>query len=270
MRRLASALVVLVLAAASSARALDPGVASGHFAGDGAKLGFTHAVALSQDNTEGLLDHGPQIRLLLSQEDVPPDALYGIAFPPVRQMAQAGAVHGVLLEFSPTDKTTLYITVLSPPTEAGAFMHTLTLSSSNGVWKQLEVTATRASGGYDAGGDPDLAFTFSAPVFSDPVQADLKGADAQASEPMKVLIARAQAIGRGDLPAALALSAKGSRLRDIPPAALKQFAGEAAGMVKQFRAVKRVVVRRDTAVALLDAHSWANLVREDGAWKVAD
>ena len=76
-------------------------------------------------------------------------ALYVIAFPPVWQMAQAGAVHGVLLEFSPTDKTTLYVTVLSPPTEVGAFMHTLTLSSSKGVWKQIEMSATRASGADD-------------------------------------------------------------------------------------------------------------------------
>jgi len=270
MRRLAVLLAGLALAAGGPARALDPGAASGHYTGDGAKLSFTHAVALSQDNAEGLLDHGPQVRVLLSQEEVAPEALHGIAFPPVRRMAAAGAVHGVLLEFSPADRTTLYVTVLSPPTEAGAFMHTLTLSHTGGVWKQLEVSTTRASGGYDAGGEPDLAFSFSAPVFTDPVQADLKGAEAQASEPMKVLIARAQAIGRGDIPAALALSAKDSRLRDIPPAALRKFGGEAAGMVKQFRTAQRVVVRRDTAVAILDAHSWANLVREDGAWKVAD
>jgi hypothetical protein len=270
MRALAAGLAALVLAAASPALALDPGVASGHYAGDGAKLSFTHAVALSQDDTEGLLDHGPLVRVLLSQEDVPASALLGIAFPPVRQMARSGAVHGVLLEFNPADKTTLSVTVLSPPTEPGAFMHTLSLSRSTGLWKQLDVNAATASGDYDGGGDPDLVFHFSAPVATDPVQADLKGAEAQASEPVKLIIQRAQAIGRGDLAAALALSSKGSSLRDAPPEALKGAAPEAAQMVKQYKAAKRVVIRRDTANVILDGHTWASLVREDGVWKVAD
>jgi hypothetical protein len=87
MRALAAALAGLALVAAAPALALDPGTAAGHYNGDGAKLGFTHAIALAQDDAEGLLDHGPQVRVLLSQEDVPPAALYGIAFPPVRQMA---------------------------------------------------------------------------------------------------------------------------------------------------------------------------------------
>ena len=110
---LAAGVAALALLTAGPAFALDPGVASGHYAGDGTRLSFAHAVALSQDDTEGFLDHGPQLRVLLSQEDVPVSALYGIAFPPVRRMAQAGQVHGVLLEFSPKDKTSVQVTVLA-------------------------------------------------------------------------------------------------------------------------------------------------------------
>ena len=270
MRALAVAIAALALAAAGPALAIDPGVASGHYAGDGVKLSFAHAVAFAQDNAEGLLDHGPQVRVLLSQEDVPVAALYGIAFPPVRQMARAGQVHGVLLEFSPTDKTALYVTVLSPPSEPGAMIPMLSLSRTSGVWKKLDVSATRAAGDYDGAGEPDLAFSFSAPVFTDAVQSDLKGPEAQASEPVRLLIARAQALARGDLAGAKAMSAKGSMIQDMPAAALKQASAEIPNIIKQYRAAKRVVIRRETASVLLDAHSWASFVREDGVWKIAD
>jgi hypothetical protein len=270
MRALAGTIAGLAIAASGPALALDPGTASGHYNGDGAKLIFSHAIAFAQDDTEGLLDHGPQVRVLLSQEDVPIAALYGIAFPPVRKMAQAGQVHGVLLEFSPSDKTMMQVTVLSPPTEPGAFVHSLSLTKTSGLWKKVDVSATRASGDYDGAGDPDLAFTFSAPVFIDPVQSDLKGAEAQGSEQVKLLIARAQSMARGDLAAAKAMSVKGSMINDMPPAMLKQAAAEIPAVIKQYRAAKRVVIRKETANVILSEHSWASFVREDGVWKIAD
>jgi hypothetical protein len=179
-------------------------------------------------------------------------------------------VHGVLLEFSPSDKTALQVTVLSPPAGQGEFMHSLSLSHSSGLWKSLDVSATRAAGAYDGGGDPDLAFTFSAPVFTDPVVSDLKGADAQASEPVKLLIARAQSIAKGDLAAAKAVSAKSSMLQQATPQMLKAAGGEVAAVIKQYRAAKRVVIRKETANVILGDHQWASLIREDGVWKIAD
>jgi hypothetical protein len=266
----AAGLAALALATAGSALALDPGVASGHYAGDGTKLAFTHAVALNQDDAEGFLDHGPQVRVLLSQEDVPVAALYGIAFPPVRQMARTGAVHGVLLEFSPKDKTVLQVTVLAQSGEAGAFMHSLSLSRNTGLWKTLTASDTRVAGDYDGAGEPDLAFSFSAPVFTDAVVSDLKGPEAVASEPVKLLITRAQLLAKGDLAGAKAISAKGSQIQDISPEMLKMASSQIAGVLKQYRAAKRVVIRHETAAVVLDAHSWASLIREDGVWKVAD
>ena len=260
----------LALGLGSGALAQAPATASGHYTGDGAKLSFAHAVVLGQDDAEGLLDHGPQVRVLLSQEEVPVAALYGIAFPPVRRLAQAGQVHGVLLEFSPTDKTAMQVTVLSPPAETGEFLHSLSLSKSGGLWKSLDASTARVAGAYDGGGEPDLVFEFAAPVQTDPVQADLKGPEAQASEPVKLLIARAQAMARGDLAAAKAMSAKTSQIQEIPPAMLKQASAEIPSVIKQYRAAKRVVIRRETANVVLDAHSWASLIREDGVWKIAD
>jgi len=269
-RALAVGIAILALAAAGPALALDPGTVTGHYTGDGTQLAFTHAIALAQDDAEGFLDHGPQIRVLLSQEDVPVSALYGIAFPPVRQMARAGAVHGVLLEFSPKDKTVLQVTVLARSGEAGEFFHSLSLSRNTGLWKKLDASDTRVSGDYDGAGEPDLVFSFSAPVFTDAVVSDLKGPEAAASEPVKLLITRAQLLQKGDLAGAKAISAKGSQIQDATPEMLKMVTPQIGQVLKQYRAAKRVVIRRETAAVVLDAHTWASLIREDGVWKVAD
>ena len=256
--------------AAGPALALDPGTASGHYSHEGVKLAFSHAVAISQDNTEGLLDDGPQVRVVLSDVEVPPAALYGVVFPPVMGMARKDAVHGVMIEFSPSDPKAMHVTVLSKPQELGASLTNVSMSNSQGVFKKLVVNATRVVGDYDGGSDDDFRFSFSAPVFTDPVQADLRGPAAQGSEQVRVLIARAEAIGRGDLPGALVLSSQGSGLHGIPPEMVKQAAKEAPAMIKQIKAIKRVVVRQNTAVALLGEGSWSSLVLENGAWKVAD
>lgn len=266
-------LAALVLICAPAAHALDAGTASGHYVREGQRFEFTHAIALSQDNAEGLLDNGPQVRILLSDKDVPIQALHGIAFPPVRAMAREGAVRGLLLEFDPADRTTLRITVLAKPDDPSEFAPNLSLTNSEGLWKRLDASPTRIAGDYQSTDhDRDMAFSFSAPVFTDAVQADLNGAAAQSSEQVRVLIGRAEAIGRGDLPAALALSSKASAqaLSAMPAQVLKDARGSMAPFVKELKTIKRVVIRRETAVALMSEGSWSSLVLEDGAWKVAD
>ena len=41
-------------------------------------------------------------------------------------------------------------------------------------------------------------------------------------------------------------------------------------MLRQLKAAKRVVVRRETAAVLVGDGSWFSLVRVGGAWKAAD
>jgi hypothetical protein len=269
---LRSGLVALLLFWATPSLALDPATASGHYVGDEGRIEFSHALALSQDNAEGLLDHGPQIRVLLSDKDVPVAALAGIAFPPVRAMARNGELRGLLLEFNPADRMTLSIGVLAKPDDPQQTLATLSLANTNGVWRRLDVSPTRIVGEYQPSENRDLAFSFSAPVFTDPVTADLKGAEAQKSEQMRVLIARAEALGRGDTAAALALSSHqaAAALSAVPPEMLKQAAPSMGDLVKELKAVTRVVVRRDSAVAIMSEGGWSSLVLEDGAWKVAD
>ena len=210
------------------------------------------------------------MRVVLSDVEVPIAALYGIAFPPVTVLARTQSVRGVMLEFAPKAPTAMHVTVLSKPQETGASLTNLSLSNSQGIFKRLEAGAARVSGAYDGDDHADFKFTFSAPVFTDPVQADLRGPDAQKSEQIRVAIARAQALGRGDLPAAAALSPQGSDIKSLPPQVLKQIAQATPQMIKELKAVKRVVVRQSTAVALQGDGSWTTLVLENGAWKVAD
>ena len=272
MKPIQGALAALTLLFAAPAWAADPASASGHYDRDATHIVLSHAVALDQDNTEGMLDHGPQVRVLLADREVPVDALYGIVFPPVRAMASRGEVRGLLLEFDPADRTSLHVTILDKPAQAGDLLTSLSLSDSTGLWRSLTRTPGRIAGDFQAKDGADVVFSFSVPLATDPVVADLKGAQAQSSDPVKALIGRATALSRGDLPAALALTARAARpdLAAIPPDELKQLSGQAAEMIAAIQAVQRVVVRQHTAAALMGEGSWSSLVFEDGGWKVAD
>jgi hypothetical protein len=265
-------LAFLLTVWAAPALALDPGISAGHFQRDGVRIDFSHAIALSQDNAEGLLDHPSQMRVLLSDKEVPLAALEGLAFPPVRAMARAGEVRGLLLEFDPADRSTLQVSILAKPADPNEFLPNLSLSNSEGLWKRLEASPTRIVGEYRPDEDNGLVFSFSAPVFTNAVVADLRGAEAQKSEQVRVLMARAEAIGRSDLPGTLALTAKSAQgeLRGLPPGAFKQVAVEMPGLIKALKSARRVVVRRETAAVLVAEGSWSSLVLEDGVWKVAD
>jgi hypothetical protein len=258
--------------AAAPAFALDPGMASGHYRKDGLDLSFRHSVALSQDNAEGVLDHPRQLRVLLSDTDVPVAALYGLIFPPVRAMARAGKVRGLLLEFDPADRESLQVTVLAKPDDPRFSLATISLSNSAGLWRRLEVNATRAVGELNPRDDGELAASFSAPVFSDDVQADLKGAAAQNTEQVRILVARAEAVARGDMPAALALCTEdaAAQLRALPPEVMTPAVKDMLGLIRQLKSARRVVVRRETAAVQVGTGDWASLRREGGAWKAAE
>ena len=257
--------------AAGPAFAIDPGVASGGYKDDEADIGFTHAIALERDNAEGLMDQAREIRVALTDREVLVSALYGQAFPPIWHMAMKGAVKGVLLKIDPDDRTAVLVTVLAPP-QPGYSLGTLSISNSEGVWKRLDVSATRVGGELSPDASEKLTVRFSAPIFRDAVVADLRGPAAAAAEPTKVVLARAEAIVRGDIAAAVALSteASGARLGDIPPEVATMLKRELPKLVARLKSVRRVVVREQTAVIFLGPGEYANAVRQDGAWKVAD
>ncbi|WP_337187772.1 hypothetical protein [Phenylobacterium sp.] len=256
--------------AAGRAFALDAGTATGRYGGEDG-FGFSHALALAVDNAEGFEDSENSLRVLLSDRPVPPSALCGLAFPPVWSMATKGELKGLLLRFDPADRESLVVTVLTAPEPGYSLMNT-TFSSSEGLWSRLEVSATRVVGELSPAVSDDMAFGFSAPVFTNPVEADLKGAAAAASEPVKVLRARAEALGRRDLDAVAALSTPSAAegLRQAPPEMMKQAPRFAAEMIRRLKSPRRVVIRRETAAVMLGPGEWASVSRIDGAWKAAN
>lgn len=261
----------LALSAGGPALALDVGMASGGYRDEDAAFEFRHALALDMDNAEGLSSRPRQIRLLLSDREVAPAALYGVTFPPVWTMAKAGSLKGLLLEFDPADRENLTATILSTP-EPGYSLGTLTQSDSSGLWARLELSPTRIVGELKAGVSEKMNFKFSAPVFTNPVVADLKGAAVATSEPVKVMIARAEALDRGDMATARALSTPtaGGGLSSLPPEMMKNLRGIATELTHRLKTAKRVVIRRETAVVIFGEGEWGNAARVDGVWKAAD
>ena len=257
--------------AARPAFAIDAGVASGRYNDEGVDFKVSHAIALAVDNAEGFLDHDKGLRGLLSDREVPVSAICGLAFPPVWGMARDGKLEGLLLRFDPADKTSLVATILTRP-EPGYSLATTTISNSEGVWSRLEVSPTRVAGELKSDASSRMVFEFSAPVFTNAVEADLRGPAALASDPVKVLIARAEAIGRGDFKGAAAFSTPdaASAFDNIPPEALKEAPRMAAEMLRELRRARRVVIRRETAAVMLGEGEWASVVKVNGAWKAAD
>lgn len=266
-----SVLAAVLALAGGPALAIDAGTASGRYRRDETEVAFSHALALSLDNAEGMLDRPRGMRVLLSDREVPVSAMLGLAFPPVWHMAKAGQVRGLLLSFDPADRTALNIVVLAPP-EPGFSLATLSISNSEGLWSRLEANPTRVVGELKPGAYDYMDLRFSAPVFNDEVQADLTGPAVQTSEPVKALLARADAIGRGDWGAAQALSteAAAANFRNLPPEMLKQARPMAAELTRRLKAARRVVVRRETAAVMVGEGEWASAVRVDGVWKAAD
>lgn len=260
----------VALAAARPALAIDPGKASGRYNHDGADFKLTHAIALAVDNAEGFSE-GPGLRVLLSDREVPISALYGLAFPSVWGMARDGKLEGLLLKIDPADKTGLVATILTKP-EPGYSLGTTTISNSEGLWTRLEASPTRVSGELKADASDAMVFEFSAPIFTNAVEADLTGAAAAASDPVQVLRARAEAIGKGDFQAAAAYSTHESAhtFEEIPPEIRKQAPKMAAYMLRQLKAPKRVVIRRATAAVMLGKGEWASVTKVDGVWKASD
>ncbi len=257
--------------AAAPAFAIDPGTASGYYKDDEVDVTFSHAVALEVDNTEGLLDSPKELRVLLSDTPQPVSVLYGQAFPPVWYLAKDGKVRGLLLTFDPSSREGLIMTVLAKP-EPGYSLANTSISNSGGLWERLEISPTRAVGELKFDASEKAQLRFSAPVFTNPVEADLKGAAAAASEPVKVLIARAEAIAKGDLAAAALLSteASGARLTDVPPEFKAMMAKELPKVIARLKSTKRVVIRRESAVVMLGPGEYATTLKVAGAWKASD
>src|SRR5262245_29242644 len=95
-----------------TASAIDPGIATGTLQVNEKKITLRHAYAHLRDNTEGLLDHPKELRVLLTDREVPPETLVGIAFLPVTELARQGKAQGLLFEMDPGNPNEVVMTLL--------------------------------------------------------------------------------------------------------------------------------------------------------------
>lgn len=265
--------------------AIDPGVAKGSLQVNEKKITLRHAYAHLHDNAEGALEKTERFRVLLTDREVPPDALHGIAFLPVMELARQGQAQGLLFEMDPDDPNNVVMTLLIPPSGPGRFLIRQTINvTGEELFKGWSLTNQRIAGAIERRGErepglsdfPAISYSvrFDAPVFNEPqVSADLKGKSAQDSPQVRLLTAKADAIAKGDLAAAQKTSTeRANRMNQAFLAGEKadSLANKVAELKKAIKKIQRVVERGDRAVAIIPGKQWFRFVREGGEWKSDD
>ena len=282
-------LLLAALSCAAPVHAIDPGTVQGSLRVNEKDIPLRHAYAHLHDNAEGLLDRPKELRILVTDREVPQESLIGIAFLPVEDLAREGRVEGLILKLHPDKPDSLTATLLRAPAEPGMSLLTQTKRATGGkLFSDWKFAPTRVLGAIEHRDErkqgsadfPALAYSirFSAPVFNEPaVTADLKGKQARESPQVRALLERARALGRGDFAAAKKLSSeRASRQIDrmvkmLGANAAKQAKEGGAEMEKQLATVERVVVRGERAVAIYAKNEgWSTLARKDGEWKSDD
>ncbi len=286
--KLLALFLVLFSAPLHPAFGVAPGTAQGSLQVNGEIVPLSQAYAHLHDNAEGLLDRRTELRILLADRKIPQDALAGIVFLPVRQMATEGQVQGLLLQLDPDDRRRVVIILLYPPANPGQTLMTQSLSTTGQqALKKLEFTSQRVIGEIEHRDQREPRFTdmpkldyavqFSAPLFHEPpITADLQGKAAQDSPQVRLLRDKARALAKGDFEAIRRLSTDGANRRNQTflaqaGADARSFAKQAAAeRAKSLRRIRRVVVRGERAVAIFADKQWANFVREGREWKSDD
>ena len=269
-----------------SAFALDAGTAKGSLKAGGKDIPLKYSIAYQLDNAEGLLDRPKELRIVLSDREVPQQALAGIAFPPVMQLAREGKVQGIMLRLDPADRKNIVVTLLAAPSDPRMSLTNLTVGGSQDAFKKLDIANNRVIGEVaykeSRAGSADMpsldfSISFSSPLFNDPaVTADLKGEAARKSPQAQLLRDKARALAKGDFDGLKKLSTERQNkstdvfLAQAGPNA-KAFAKEAAGAIEaSLKTLERVIVRGDRAVAIVGKGEWMTFVRETGQWRSDD
>jgi len=288
MKTLFGVLALFVLCV-QSAHAIDPGTARGALSINGETFALAHSYAHLHDNAEGLLYRPKELRIVISDREIPYESLRGVGILPVEHLARENHVRGLLMTLDPNDQRTVVVTLLAQPSKPGQSMMTLTLNANGRkpftklllsrvrVDGEVAHTDTREAGSQDL---PKLTYavTFSAPLFTElPVTANYRGKAAQKSPQAKAYREKINALKKGDFEAVKRLSSKRANRRDsmmltqMDEQTKKTMAEEGAlEMEKSLKGLKRVVEREDSAVIIFSKKEWATFIREGGQWKSDD
>ncbi len=236
-----------------------------------------HVQVLLHDNAEGVLPTPTQMRILVTDREVPVESLYGLVFLPIDEMVKRGKVEGILLQFDPAKPAEVDYTVLMLKGRLQTVTKRISIT-------QLEVVGEKVSGVFDFAEDsfksfpdyPQVSFRLriDTPIKRPPaVTADLKGADALNSPQVKVLRAIADAIAAGNFVALHKLTSESATIRNkdeiarLGAGAKTTYLRVGTDMKKLIRGVKRVVVRGNRAVVILPENGTFDFIFENGAWK---
>jgi hypothetical protein len=264
---------------------IDPGVARGSLRVNEKNITLRHAYAHLHDNAEGLLDKTERFRVLFTDREVPANALDGIAFLPVMELAKQGRVQGLMFEMDPDDPDNVVMTLLLPPSGPGRFLIRQTINvDGEDLFKEWSLTDQRVVGAIQRSEErepgladfPAISYSvkFEAPIFNEPqISADLKGRAALDSPQARLLFEKADALAKGDLAAAQKFSTERANLWNqtfLAGEKADSLAKKAAEMKKSLQKIQRVVERGDRAVVILPGKKWFGFVREGGEWKSDD
>jgi hypothetical protein len=271
------------------ARAIDPGSASGTFTLDQDVIQLKYAYAHLHDNAEGWLETAKEMRVLMTDRQIPQESLAGLnAFSTLAEMVKHDKLRGVLLRFDPADPKSIVITNIMPSKDPTESLKNVSLSyGDRSPIDQLVITDQRVSGAFklhtSANSDlgwvlEDYAAAFSAPLFKEPaLTADISGEKALKSPQVTALLAKCAAMVKGDMNKSRQYSTERSNLEgdtfltqsgEDGMAMFQQMAGEQEKAIK--KGPLRLVVRGNRAaliVSATDGKTLIEFVQQGGKWK---
>lgn len=233
---------------------------------------LTKALAIQNGNEEGLED-GPRLRIFLADGDIPLAAAGAAGLLRAKAYAREARINGVVILVDPAGRSRDAVVSLlnAPGLEPGSFASV----TSNSALSELKVMPARVSGSVAVADDlVSLNAKLDVPITADPVTADLKGKAALGSPQVQALIAFRDALRKADM-AGVAKYATAARQKEIGEfrakagdAAFQEALKHAPDGASVAKTIKRLVARGTTASVVLEGGEVAELVQENGAWKV--
>jgi hypothetical protein len=239
---------------------------------NGQTVKLTKALAIQNGNEEGLED-GPRLRIFLADGDIPLAAAGAAGLLRAKAYAREARINGVVILVDPAGRSRdAVVSLLNAPGLEPASFASVTSNSALG---ELKVTPARVSGSVAVADDPvSLNAKLDVPITADPVTADLKGKAALGSPQVQALVAFRDALRKGDM-AGVTKYATAARQKEIGEfrakagdAAFQEALKHAPDGASVAKTIKRLVARGTTASVVLEGGEVAELVQENGAWKV--
>jgi hypothetical protein len=165
-----SSLVFFLLIVLPTAAAIDPGRSTGYVQYDATRIELREAYAHLHRGTSDGPPQPAELRIVLSNREVPQELLAGTDTRRLLELTHAGKVYGIFIQLHPDDPGTLALTVLTPPrTGQDTLITQRYFEASRSILRNLRLSSQRVGGDLTCPTDPDLecAAHFSAPLFTD-------------------------------------------------------------------------------------------------------